>query len=50
MKVTTTKTDMRSLCLQENPRMYSEREPSYQHTGKKFTKPQQTNIVRTVDA
>ena len=45
-KVQTVKISARDLCLQENPRHYSEREPSYEFTGRKFTKPQKTNIVK----
>lgn len=42
----TTKTTIRDLVIASNPRHYSEREPSYEFTDRKFTKPQQTNIVK----
>ncbi len=45
-KVTTTTIDMRTLCLQQNPRMYSDPEPSYEFATRKFTKPQKTNRTR----
>jgi len=34
---------MRSLCLEQDPKMYSEREPSYEFDKRKFTKPQKIN-------
>jgi hypothetical protein len=43
-KVKRKKTTMRDLCLEDNPQMYSEREPQYEFSnGRKFTKPQKTN-------
>ena len=46
MKVTTITIDARSLCLENDPKMYSEPEPSYEFPTRKFTKPQKTNIIR----
>jgi len=45
-KVTVVKTTARTLCLQSDPRHYSKREPSYEFSTRKFTKPQKTNMVK----
>jgi len=45
-KVTTTSVTARELCLQIDPKHYSEKEPSYEFTRKKFTKPQQTRVIK----
>jgi hypothetical protein len=45
-KVKVVKTTARTLCLQVDPRHYAHREPSYEFSSKRFTKPQQTNMVK----